>query len=124
VKTTQPIVTAASMSSLSHRYSKEASGASVQLADMIGGTLRPIPVTLAGSSACAFRPVAAVERGSDEMTLQLSSPFLNPFVRNEAGVLARLSLGGHDAQWYWVPLAQKKGQWVMSNVLPLDLHEQ
>jgi hypothetical protein len=121
-KTTQPLVTAASLRAVAHLYGKDADVAS--LAQLYTKALQPLPLALT-DSRCAWRPIAKLDpiRDHDQMVVELSAPIPNPFMHNEAGVLARMSLGGHDSQWYWIPLGQKKGQWGIGIVLPMDLHE-
>ena len=121
VKTTQPLVTPSSIHSLGTIY--PAKGSSAVVADAVTAGQRRLPVNLTGSS-CRWRAIETADtRSRDEMLLQLSAPFVNPFAPSEAGLFARLTLAGHDAQWYWVPLAQRKGVWAIGYVLPMDLHE-
>jgi hypothetical protein len=121
LKTTQPLVTPASIHSLGTIY--PAVGKAAIVADAVIAGQKRLPINLAGTS-CQWKPIDAVDtRSHDEMILQVSAPFVNPYARTEAGLFARLTLGGHDAQWYWVPLAQRKGVWAIGFVLPLDLHE-
>jgi hypothetical protein len=121
-KTTQPLVTAASLRAVANLYGKDADVAS--LAQLYTNAIQPLPLALT-QSRCAWKPIAKLDPVThrDQMVVELSSPIPNPFMRNEAGLLARMSLGGHDSQWYWIPLGQKKGQWGIGIVLPLDLHE-
>jgi hypothetical protein len=126
VRTTQPIVSGQSIDALAHGYGASFGGPA-QAAALINQKLKEMPVLLptGGTSSCTFRPIEASEarRVTDVMLLQLSSPFVNPFARGESGLFARLSLGGHDASWYWVPVAERKGQWLVGSIIPLDLHE-
>jgi hypothetical protein len=122
VRTTQPLVSASSMRSLGHAYTVETNGAAP--AAVISPSLQPIPVnTIAGS--CAWQLVDRLDPKTtvDTMVLQLSTPFINPFTRHEAGMLARFSIGGQASQWYWIPLGERKGQWAIGYILPLDMHE-
>jgi len=121
-KTTQPLVTAASLRSVAHLYGKDADVAS--LAQLYTSGTQPMPLALT-ESRCGWKPIAKLDpvNHHDQMVVELSSPIPNPFTRSEAGVLVRMSLGGHDSQWYWIPLGQKKGQWGIGVVLPLDMHE-
>ena len=120
VKTTQPLVTAASLRSVGHAYGKDADVGS--LASAMPAS--PLPLALT-DARCAWKPITKLDpvRNHDQMVVELSSPIPNPFTRNEAGVMARMSLGGHDSQWYWIPLAQRNGQWAIGLVLPMDMHE-
>lgn len=125
VTTTQPLVTGTSILSLAHAYFKQTPIA-IQAADRIASTLEALPVNVPDKGSCIFQKVDSAEqrRGSDTLLLQLSSPFVNPFARNEAGLFARVSLGGHDSSWYWLPLAEREGEWFIGNVLLLDIHEE
>ncbi len=120
VKTTEPIITGPSVRSVAHLYFKDTEASTLAAALSTG---EPMPVLL--GSSCAWEPIERLNarKHADRLVLQLSKPFVNPFARSEAGVLARLSIGGHDAQWYWIPLAQRKGRWLIGTVLPMDLHE-
>lgn len=121
LKMTQPLVTPSSIHSLGTIYGGKGSAAIA--ADAVVAGQKRIPINLTGTT-CRWKPIDVVDaRVHDEMVLQLSAPFVNPFAKSEAGLFARLTLGGHDAQWYWVPLAQRKGVWAIGIVLPLDLHE-
>jgi len=121
VKTTQPLVTPSSLQSLATIYPSK--GKSAVVADAVVAGQRQLPINVGGGS-CRWRPIDTMDAGShDNHVLQLSAPFVNPFAPSEAGLFARLTLGGHDAQWYWVPLAQRKGVWAIGFVLPMDLHE-
>ena len=118
---TQPLVTPSSIHSLGTIYPSK--GSSAMVADAVVAGQRRLPINATGSS-CHWRPIDTVQaRSHDEMALELSAPFVNPYAVGEAGLFARLTLGGHDAQWYWIPLAQRKGVWAIGFVLPMDLHE-
>jgi hypothetical protein len=58
------------------------------------------------------------------LVVELSAPFVNPFVRGESGLFARMSAGGQGSQWYWIPIAERNGQWAIGRVTPLELHEE
>lgn len=120
VQTTQPLVSIRSMQALGAMYNR--AGNPSALSQSMSALQQPLPVRV--TEQCRWRPITAVNpEAHDEMVLQLSAPFVNPFAPQEAGVLARLSLAGRDAQWYWVPMAQRKGTWLIGIVLPMDLHE-
>jgi len=121
-KTTQPIVTAASLRSVAHQYGKDADTSA--LAQIYTTAIQPMPLAL-NESRCAWKPIAKLDpiRDHDQLVVEISAPIPNPFARNEAGILARMTLGGHDSQWYWIPLGQKNGQWGIGIVLPLDMHD-
>ena len=122
VKTTQPLITAGSLRSVGHVYGKDAEVGS--LAQMMGAATPPMPLALAGAG-CKWQPIDKLDptRNRDQMVVEFSSPIANPFMRGEAGLMARMSVGGHDSQWYWIPLGQRKGQWAIGVVLPMDMHE-
>jgi len=122
VQTTQPLVTGASLRSVAHNYGKDAEVGA--LAQVITSSTPSIPLAVK-EARCAWHPIAKLDpvRYHDRMIVEISAPIANPFARNEAGVLARMSLGGQNSQWYWIPLGQKNGQWAIGIVLPLDMHE-
>ena len=81
-----------------------------------------VPVETTGS--CVKRAIESVGAAeSDMMVVEFSSPFVNPFARGQLGVLARLSLGGEAATWYWVPLGERGGQWGAGSPLMLSIRE-
>lgn len=122
VETTQPLVSQRSLQSLGAMYNRAGNPSAIM--QSMASLQQPLPVRT--TQQCRWKSIAAVNPDAhDEMVLQLSSPFVNPFAPQEAGVLARLSLAGRDAQWYWVPMAQRKGTgpWLIGMVLPMDMHE-
>jgi hypothetical protein len=125
IRTTQPLITARAVNSLAHAYWKQ-TNLSVQVADELGRSVTQLPVTITNSGSCLFEALDASEkrRDSDELLLQVSSPFVNPFTRGEAGLFARISLGDREPSWYWVPLAERNGHWLIGGVMLLDLHEE
>ena len=118
VTTTQPLATPLSLGALGnlgmHNPRKDV-GAHVAEVN------RAIPVTLA-QGTCNWRPVALrdIRKHSDEMLLELSAPLPNPFVAHEAGLFARVSLGGENANWYWLPLLPSGSGWTAGMALPLS----
>jgi len=122
VKTTQPLVSGASLRSVAHVYGKDANVGS--LANLLNTATPPLPLALS-EAHCKWQPIAQLDpvRNHDQMVVELSPPIPNPFQRNEAGVMARMSVGGHDAQWYWIPLGNRNGNWAIGIVLPMDMHE-
>ena len=122
VQTTQPLVSQRSLQSLGAMYNRAGNPSAIM--QSMASLSQPLPVRI--TEQCHWKPITTINPDAhDEMVLQLSSPFVNPFAPQEAGVFARLSLAGRDAQWYWVPMAQRKGQgpWLIGMVLPMDLHE-
>ena len=71
-----------------------------------------IPIAMPPKSCGRGLTLAEAARLSDTMVVQFSSPFVNPFARGQTGALARLSLGGSNATWYWVPLAYQNDRWM------------
>jgi hypothetical protein len=123
VTTTQPLISAASLRSLAQAYGKDAEVSA--LAQLINSALQPLPIDITAAHSCAWSAIAKLdpELHHDYMVVELSSPFLNPFTHRESGLFARYSLGGHDSQWYWVPLAERNGVWAIGSVLTIDMHE-
>lgn len=116
---TEPLISGAALRALGHEY-KRSAPIPVDLA----ASALPMPVTLEGAS-CGWRPIESIDPARHVATpvVQLSRPIVNPFQRTEAGVFARFSIGGRDAQWYWIPLAERKGQWLVGYVMPLAVME-
>jgi hypothetical protein len=81
-----------------------------------------VPVETSGS--CVARTIDAISgRDADVMVAQFSSPFENPFVRGQLGVLARVSLGNEAATWYWIPIGQRNGVWGAANPIMLAVRD-
>jgi hypothetical protein len=112
----QPLVTDDSVRALAQAY----------VAQKVVHRLDPpaaIPVTVP-SSGCKWRTIEkAATPAPDQYLLELSAPIPNPFVRNQSGVFARLSLGGQAAYWYWVPLIRRGGRVTTSRVVMLDIRD-
>ena len=123
VSTTQVLVSGASLKSVAHLYGKDVE-ASLP-AQLINASLQPLPIDIADARTCTWTPLDRIDpvRHVDMWVVDFSSPFVNPFTHDEAGMFARLSLGGHDSQWYWIPLGQRNGLWAIGNIFPLDMHE-
>jgi hypothetical protein len=123
VATTQPLVSGGSLRSLAHLYGKDAEVSS--LAQLINSVLQPLPLDIKDTHSCSWVSVKKLDPDAhhDMMVVELSSPFINPFTRGESGLFARLSLGGHDSQWYWIPLAERNGVWAIGIVLPTDMRD-
>ncbi|HJW94367.1 MAG TPA: hypothetical protein VJ901_12190 [Thermoanaerobaculia bacterium] len=124
VKTTQPIVTASSLRSLGESYFKI--GDTVMLAEALNAALKPLPLSITQGGSCAWKPIDHLDtrRDHEVLVVELSAPFVNPFVRGESGLFARMSAGGQGSQWYWIPIAERNGQWAIGRVTPLELHEE
>jgi hypothetical protein len=96
------------------------------LAEALNAALKPLPLKITQGGTCSWQPIDRVDpaRHHERLTLELSAPFINPFVRGESGLFARMSVGGQGAQWYWIPVAERGGQWMVGRVMPLELHEE
>lgn len=121
VTTTEPIITRESLLGLAAAADQQSKNDPTQLAAALSAATTKLPVTVETTSEmCDLHAVASAhDSREDELLLQLSPPFVNPFERRSTGILARLSLGGEAPQWYWVPLGTKNGVWLVS--LPLSL---
>lgn len=82
---------------------------------------RAIPVLTSGSS-CSWKPIDVDElpRHQDEMVVTLSAPIPNPHSAGEAGIFARVSLGGAHDSWYWIPLMPRKSGWTAGMIQVLS----
>jgi hypothetical protein len=122
VAKTEPIINGASLRSLAHTYGKDIESGS--LAQAINSVVTSSPLDLQGTS-CTWQPIAKLDPVAQaQMTVvQFSSPFVNPFTRGESGVLVRMSIGNHDAQWYWIPLAMRENRLGVGLVMAMDMHE-
>ena len=119
VRTTQPLATAQSMKGLA-----EAAGSAKSfdpIAAAQAASLEPLPVIVPRAN-CAWRAVEeSARRSADIMTVELSSPFANPFVRHSYGLFARVSLAREAATWYWVPLSARDGRWAAGTPILLSV---
>jgi hypothetical protein len=123
VKRTEPsLITGASLRSVAHSYNKDLDASAI--ATTIRSMVQPAPLDFHATS-CKWQtiekldPVAHVQNAVVEFT----PPFINPFTKGESGVLVRMSVGGHDSQWYWIPLAERQGLLGIGLVIPLDLQD-
>jgi hypothetical protein len=111
VTTTEPIITRESMFGLAAAAESKTRENPTQVTAVTEAGKVKLPLTIE-AAGCEFRTIANVrEARGDEMVVQISVPFLNPYERKSAGLFARLSLGGHSSQWYWVPFGQHEGKW-------------
>ena len=124
VKKTQPLISASSIRALGEAFYRQ--GDSAMIAATLNNMLKPIPLTITADGTCSWRAIDTIDarRDHEMLVVQLSTPFVNPFARSEAGLFARMSVGGQAPQWYWIPVAERNGQWAIGTVLPLDLHEE
>jgi len=123
VKRTEPsLINGASLRSVAHSYNKDIDASS--LAATIGAIVKPTPLDFSATS-CKWQPIEKLDPVAEAQmaVVEFSPPFINPFTKGESGVLVRMSVGGHDSQWYWIPLAERQGLLGIGLVLPLDMHE-
>jgi hypothetical protein len=115
VTTTEPLITRESLLGLAEAADVKPRKDPQELAEaMAEAAPKELPIEIQPAEGCDMQPAASIrELKGDEMVLQFSAPFVNPFVRGgaESGVFARLSLAGEAPQWYWVPLKVKDGKW-------------
>jgi hypothetical protein len=124
VRTTQPIVSAGAIAGLARRNMK--SDNMVKLAEDLSATQKTLPLMIP-RNGCAWKPIDYFdhEKQRDMMVVELSSPIRNPFARGEAGLFARISLGGMNSTWYWIPLrySNSAADWMLDRVAPLGVWE-
>jgi len=122
VSTSRPLVTQQTIEALSQMEFYKGRTNREVLAAAAASNETPLPIGK-GRGGCAWRGVAAdAPRRNDTMLLELSSPFTLPFGRGGDGVLARFSLGGESATWYWIPIIGHDGVWVAGTAQPLGIH--
>lgn len=123
VKKTEPsLITGQSLRSVAHSYNKDLDASS--LAVTISSMVQSTPIDFRATS-CKWRTIEKLDPVAQAQmaVVEFSPPFINPFTKGESGVLVRMSVGNHDAQWYWIPLAERQGMLGIGLVVPLDLHE-
>ena len=120
VRTSRPLVTASSIAALAE-ISFKAVRDTTAIAQQINESSSTVPVDVPAAN-CAWQPVDAGRVAHDMMVVELSTPFMNPFAKNEAGSFARLSVGGQGATWYWIRLVRRNDRWVAAGVAPLGAH--
>jgi hypothetical protein len=115
VSETRPLATQQSMSALA--MTARGRVKTNRLAASAVEANRALPVTVQ-SGQCTWRAVtpAQLERHRDEMLVELSAPAINPFAPKEAGLFARVTVGGEGASWYWISLYPYGDQWAVGNV--------
>lgn len=124
VKKTEPaLITGGSLRSVAHSYNKDVDASS--LAATIRSYVQPTPLDFRATS-CKWQPIDKLDPVAhvQSAVVEFSPPFINPFTKGESGVLVRMSVGNHDAQWYWVPLGERQGLLGIGLVVPLDMHEE
>lgn len=124
VRTTQPIVSPGAIAGLARRNMK--SGNLIQLAENLSASQKTLPLMIP-RNGCAWKPIDYFDhnRQHDMMVVELSSPMKNPFARGEAGMFARITLGGANSTWYWIPLrySSSAGDWMLDRLAPLAVWE-
>jgi hypothetical protein len=112
VRVTQPLATPESLAALAGTTA--APGSKRQAT---GVTNRAIPITL-GRGSCAWQPIDVRQAAAitDAMVVELSAPLLHPYNKNEAGLLARVSLAEQHPSWYWISMVPRKGEWAVRYV--------
>lgn len=118
VSTTQRIATPRGLAVLGDSYGKRTTNDRITAA--LAAAQKSVPIETR-SSVCTVTPIERMDGRlhADAMILELSTPIANPFARNEAGLFARVSLGGQHPAWYWIPLGKAGGQWLAGQALPL-----
>ena len=121
VRTTLPLITPQTISGLAEAaaYVNRFDPFTVSEQANRGATPIAVVVPASGCTWCAVDQ--NTRRSADTMTIEFSSPFMNPFARNAHGLLARVSLAGESATWYWLPLAQREGRWVVGRPTALAM---
>jgi hypothetical protein len=74
---------------------------------------------------CAWRGIApkTASKYTDTMTLEISPPIVNPYVRNTAGLFARMALADESPTWYWLPLAPRGDVWMAGRLTVLPYRQ-
>ena len=121
VNETQAIITPATVQALASASFQQRRLSPDAIQQLLSTPLTPIEVP---AKACS-QPVAPSDTSvrPDVMLLQFSPPFVNPFSKGETGTLARLSLGGESATWYWVPLVLQNNRWSAGSPTVLSVME-
>ena len=121
VATTQPLITPQSMSGLAEMMMYLRAFDAYKVADEANRDAEPLAVVVPTGS-CAWRAVdEKARRSPDNLTVELSSPFKNPFARKATGLFVRISLARDSATWYWLPLGERDGRWVVGRPVLLGM---
>jgi hypothetical protein len=110
VKVTQPLANARTMAALAGsttpRGAKRRANAAV--------VNRAIPIELVRGQ-CSWDPIDVRDAPqlTDAMLVELSAPLLHPYNKNEAGVLARVSLADQHQSLYWISMVPRGDQWAV-----------
>lgn len=122
ISTSRPLITDRALAAIaaSSFFRGHVSQQAVDRAYAMNATALPVVMT----NACSLHPIGANERlPNDTMVVEFSAPFPDPFSRGGNGVLARLSLGGEGATWYWIPLVNRGGTWAAGQAVPLGVRD-
>lgn len=107
IRITQPLINAESIAALVRSVQSTKAVRHPVTPQLIN---RAIPIAF--GPRCAWRAIDVFDpRPSDEMVLELSAPIVNPVIPSEAGMFARVTLGGEHPAWYWIALVPKDNQW-------------
>lgn len=121
VTTTQPLATTQTVSALANITKRRRKSRAMK---NTGSALvnRAIPISLQ-SGTCTWTPIELRDfpKHRDEMIVELSSPLPNPYEAGEAGVFARVTLGGENPSWYWLPLIPQGNIWAAGTPVSLVL---
>ena len=115
VSETRPLATRESMGALAMTARGRVKGNRIPASAVEAN--RTVPVTVRNGQ-CTWRAVAPaqIDGHRDEMLVELSAPAINPYAPKEAGVFARVAVGGDGASWYWISLHPYGDQWAVGNV--------
>jgi hypothetical protein len=107
VRITQPLVTAESIAALRASVDSPKAVRHPVMPQLVN---RAIPIAF--GPRCAWKPLDVfANRPADEMLVEFSAPIANPVIPSEAGIFARVTLGGQNASWYWIALVSRGDQW-------------
>lgn len=119
VTTTRPLATQSSITSLLLIAERGARSNPQRLGMTMMEGNRALPFSTEGAS-CSWKTMTPAQAATlrDEMIVELSAPASNPFSAREAGIFARVSLGGEgmSASWYWISLVPYGDRWAVRSV--------
>jgi hypothetical protein len=115
VSETRPLATQQSMSALAMTARGRVKGNRIAASAIEANRTLPVDVQ---SGQCTWRAIAPAQlaRHRDELMVELSAPAINPFAPKEAGLFARVTVGGEGASWYWISLRPYGDQWAVGGV--------
>ena len=121
VTMTQPLITPNALNGLAEAASYQLRFDPVAMSTAANSEATPMPVVVPEGGCAWRRGEETAKRSADVMTIELSSPFKNPFAKNSYGLFTRISLGSESATWYWVPLGAVGGRWAVGRPMLLGL---